>query len=83
MRPTIRTAVQVRGEQWDIELTLTPRWEMGFRMLLGRQAVRDRFVVDSGRSFVGGKFTEPRGHKKKKLKKRKKKARRSDAVQSS
>ena len=83
MRPTIRTAVQVQGGEWDIELTLTPRWEMGFRMLLGRQAVRSRFVVDSGRSFVGGKFTEPRDNKKKKRKKRKKKTRQPDAVQSS
>jgi len=26
---------------------------MGFRMLLGRQAVRRRFLIDSGRSFLG------------------------------
>ena len=38
---------------WDIELTLTPRWGMGFRMLLGREAVRHRFLIDSGRSFLG------------------------------
>ena len=82
-RPTIRTPVHVGGEEWDIELTLTPRWGMGFRMLLGRQAVRRRFVVDSGRSFVGGEFMEPRGDRKKKRKKRGKKARQSDAVQSS
>jgi len=28
---------------------------MGFRMLLGRQAVRGRFLVDSGNSYYGGK----------------------------
>jgi hypothetical protein len=27
---------------------------MGFRMLLGREAVRDRFVIDAGRSYLAG-----------------------------
>jgi len=90
MRPTIRTALQVMGEEWDIELTLTPRWGMGFRILLGRQAVRRRFVVDSGRSFVGGAFIEPRGdrklmmrRKKKRKKKKERQASPSNAARSS
>jgi hypothetical protein len=52
-RYVIHTPVSVLGQTWDIELTLTTRWEMGFRMLLGRQAVRNRFLVDPGRSFFG------------------------------
>lgn len=52
LRPVIRTHVQLGDRQWPIELTLTNRDAMGFRMLLGRQAVRDRFVVDAGRSFL-------------------------------
>jgi hypothetical protein len=61
MRPVIRTTALVLGEQLDIELGLTSRDEMGFRMLLGRSAVRRRFVVDPGRSFVGGgdRFSRP------------------------
>lgn len=39
-------------EAWPIELTLTNRDEMGFRMLLGRQAVRGRFLIDPGASFL-------------------------------
>jgi hypothetical protein len=39
---------------WPIDITLTNRDEMGFRMLIGRAAIRHRFVVDPGRSFVGG-----------------------------
>ncbi|MEO1573787.1 MAG: RimK/LysX family protein, partial [Pseudomonadota bacterium] len=35
-----------------IELTLTPRYEMRYRMLLGRHAVRRRFLVDPGRSYL-------------------------------
>ena len=52
LRPVILTNVELGGVQWQIELTLTNRDVMGFRMLLGRQAVRDRFLVDPGKSFL-------------------------------
>lgn len=55
LRPVIRTTVGFLGEEWEIDLTLTRRDLMGFRMLLGRQAIRKRFVVDPARSFVGGR----------------------------
>jgi len=55
VRPVILTTLEMMGESWTIELTLVRRDEMGFRMLLGRQAVRERFVVDAGRSFYNGK----------------------------
>ena len=42
LRPVILTAVKLGDQQWPIELTLTNRDVMGFRMLLGRQAVRRR-----------------------------------------
>jgi hypothetical protein len=54
LRPVIETLVDFQGARWPIELTLVGRDEMGFRMLLGRHAIRRRFLVDSGRSFVGG-----------------------------
>lgn len=47
LRLTIVTLLMIGGSQWPIELTLTNRDLMGFRMLLGRQAVRDRFLSDS------------------------------------
>ncbi|HEX4819849.1 MAG TPA: RimK/LysX family protein [Acidimicrobiales bacterium] len=61
VRPVIRTAAVVRGFTYDIELSLASRDEMGFRMLLGRSAVRRRFLIDPGKSFVGGgnRFTFP------------------------
>ena len=37
------------------ELTLTSRDDMGFRMLLGRQAVRHEFMVNPARSYLGVK----------------------------
>lgn len=55
VRPVITTEIQLGAERWPIELTLTRRDAMGFRMLLGRQAVRRRFVVDPARSFIHGR----------------------------
>jgi hypothetical protein len=51
-RPVIATHVDVGGVIWPVEITLTSRDVMGFRMLLGRQAVRGHALVDPGRSFV-------------------------------
>ncbi|MBT8397801.1 MAG: ATP-dependent zinc protease [Gemmatimonadetes bacterium] len=55
LRPVVETTAELLGQRWPIELTLTRRDSMGFRMLLGRQAIRRRFVVDPGGSFFGGK----------------------------
>lgn len=55
LRPVIRTRVVLGAESWPIEVTLVRRDLMGFRMLLGRQALRKRFVVDPNRSFLMGK----------------------------
>lgn len=51
-RPVIVTDVEILGKRWPIELTLARRDEMSFRMLLGRQAVRNRVLVDAGKSFL-------------------------------
>lgn len=53
-RPVIVTSVELDGQRWPIELTLTRRDTMGFRMLLGRQALRGRALVDPGRSYAKG-----------------------------
>ncbi len=52
LRPVVETTVQLGDETWPIELTLTNRALMGFRLLLGRRALRERFVVDPGRSWI-------------------------------
>ena len=51
-RVVIETNVAVDGEEWPIELTLTDRENMGFRMLLGRNAIRGRFYVDPTAAFL-------------------------------
>jgi hypothetical protein len=65
-RPVVLIAVKIRGRQWITEFTLTSRYEMGFRVLLGRRALRGRFLVDTDRSFVAGQPIGPlRGKKAK------------------
>ena len=55
LRPVVETVGEILGRRWPIEITLTQRDAMGFRMLLGRQAIRRRFLVDPGGSYYGGK----------------------------
>jgi len=54
-RYVIRTLLRFAGEQWPIEITLTDRDPMQFRMLLGRTALRHRLIVDPSRSYRIGK----------------------------
>ncbi|MCI5115885.1 MAG: ATP-dependent zinc protease [Candidatus Electrothrix sp. AX1] len=68
IRPVILADVELLGQVWQVELTLASRDNMGFRMLLGREAFRDRFLIDGGKSYYGG-----RPKRKKKVIKRVKK----------
>lgn len=54
-RFVIETPIYWHGQTWTIDLSLAPRFEMGFRMLLGREAIRGRYLVDSGESYFGPK----------------------------
>ncbi len=58
-RPVIRTSLRLGESIFEMDLTLTRRDEMGFRMLVGREAIRRRLVVDPARSYLAGK---PDGH---------------------
>jgi hypothetical protein len=58
-RPTVRLTLGLGPHRWPVEVTLTRRDRMGFRMLLGRTALRGRFLVDPGASFLLG---QPPGH---------------------
>jgi len=55
IRPVVVTRLTLLGITWPVELTLASRDKMGFRMLLGREAFRGRFLVDVGNSYFGGK----------------------------
>jgi hypothetical protein len=55
LRPVIETAVVLAGRRIAVEITLVSRDTMGFRMLIGRQALRGRFLVDPGSSYRFGR----------------------------
>lgn len=58
LRPVIETKIQLGNEVWTTEITLVNRDPMGFRMLLGRRALKGRFVIHPGRSFIQSKDSE-------------------------
>jgi hypothetical protein len=51
-RPVISTKLGLGGDVWEAEFTLTNRNNMSYRMILGRSALRGRFIVDSGLSYL-------------------------------
>lgn len=51
-RFVICTPITIGDKTWPIEITLTERDTMLFRMLLGRSAIRKRFLINPGRSFI-------------------------------
>ena len=51
-RPVVRTPVRIGEAEHDIELSLATRADMGFRMLLGREALRGRYLVDPALSYA-------------------------------
>ena len=54
-RPVVVTTAVVGATTVSFELTLTSRDDLGFRMLLGRQAIRHLFIVNPARSYLGAK----------------------------
>ena len=57
-RYVIQVPMKVADHTWDVELTLANRDSMGYRMLLGREAMSGRMVVDPSASFILGDITE-------------------------
>lgn len=58
-RYVVELKLVLMGQEVDAEFTLSKRDEMGFRMLIGREALRPRFAVVSGQSFLGGRAPRP------------------------
>lgn len=56
-RYVVKTMMSIGNHEWEVELTLTNRDSMGYRMLLGREAMQHRMLVDPSASFVLGDKT--------------------------
>lgn len=57
-RPVIQTSLKLGGVLQEIQLTLTNRDSMGYRMLLGREAMQGRFLIDPEKAFLEGKVSD-------------------------
>lgn len=62
-RYVISTPMKLGDGIWEVELTLANRDSMGYRMLLGREAMKGRVLIDPNESFMLG------GHTKKQVEK--------------
>lgn len=56
-RYVIQTNITIANDSWPIEMTLTNRDSMGFRMLLGREAMSGRILVDPEQKYILGETT--------------------------
>lgn len=57
-RYVIASRLEMGDFGWPIELTLTNRDTMGYRMLLGREAMRGRVIIDPDEAFLLGKVSQ-------------------------
>ncbi len=59
-RPVIKTTLQLGEYSREVEMTLTDRDSMLFRMLVGRTSIREGVLVSPGQSFkLGGTREQP------------------------
>lgn len=56
LRYVITTTITLGQMTWEIDITLTNRDPMTFRMLLGRDALKGRSVIDPGKILCEGKL---------------------------
>ena len=54
------TDILIGSQLHTAEVTLTNRDSMGFRMLIGRTAMKGHYLVDPGKSYVTGKRKKPK-----------------------
>ena len=59
-RYVIETDILIGSQLHTAEVTLTNRDSMGFRMLIGRTAMKGHYLVDPGKSYVTGKRKKPK-----------------------
>lgn len=61
-RYVIKTLLKIGSYSFEIEVTLANRDAMGFRMLLGREAMNNRFLVDPSCKYILNDYSEKQIH---------------------
>jgi len=56
-RYVIKTTLKIGEHNWDIKISLANRDSMGYRMLLGREAMKDRMIIDPSQKECILKFS--------------------------
>ena len=56
-RYVIETYIEMGGEKWTIQVTLANRRSMGFQLLLGRQAMTHRMLINPSEDFQLTRYT--------------------------
>jgi hypothetical protein len=54
-RPVVKTKIQIGKDIFEIEITLINRDLMGFKMLIGRDALVGRYIINPSKSYLLGK----------------------------
>lgn len=62
-RYVISTPISLGDSVWDVQLTLSDRDAMGYRMLLGREAMNGRLIIDPSMNCVLGKISTKKANK--------------------
>ncbi|GAA6167999.1 30S ribosomal protein S6--L-glutamate ligase [Sessilibacter corallicola] len=57
-RYVISAPIKIGDDIWTVELTLANRDSMGYRMLLGREAMEGRLIIDPSQSFILGEISD-------------------------
>lgn len=60
LRPIVEIMIQVGIHKFLVETTLTNRTDMGVPMLLGRNSIKGRFIVNPARSFIISRIKKKR-----------------------
>ena len=60
LRYVIESQVRIGEMNWPIEITLTNRDSMGFRMLIGRTALRRLYLIDPAASYLESMAAKPK-----------------------
>ena len=58
-RYVIQTSIRLGSQVWPIEITLTDRSDMSYLMLLGREGMGDKVLVDPSKTFILNDETKP------------------------